>query len=85
MKLKALLLCAFLAVPVAAMCATLLPDACGNEKVSFRIQLRKNAPAPAASEAGKAQVFFIEKSAKPRVVIGCIGCSDVTRFGVDGA
>jgi len=86
MKLKAIpLLCAFLAVPVAAICATVLPDACGNEKVSFKIQLRKNAPAPAAPEAGKAQVFFIEKSAMPRVVIGCIGCSDVTRFGVDGA
>jgi len=86
MKLKAiLLLCSSLAVPVAAICATVLPDACGNEKVSFKIQLRKNAPAPAAPEAGKAHVVFIEKSQKPPAIIGCIDCNDVTRFGVDGA
>ena len=86
MKLKAiLLLCSSLAVPVAAICATVLPDACGNEKVSFKIQLRKNAPAPAVPEAGKAHVVFIEKSQKPPAIIGCIDCNDVTRFGVDGA
>jgi len=71
-------------VPVVATCATVLPDACGNNKVSFDIQLQKNPPAPAEPEAGKAQVFFIEKSQKPPV-IGCIGCSTDTRFGVDGA
>jgi hypothetical protein len=88
-KLQAtLLLSSFLVVPVVATCATVLPDACGNEKVSFEIQLQKNPPAPAAPEAGKAQVFFIEKSEKPPA-IGClsagVSCNDVARFGVDGA
>jgi hypothetical protein len=87
-KLQAtLLLSSFLVVPVVATCATVLPDACGNEKVSFEIQLQKNPPAP-APEAGKAQVFFIEKSEKPPA-IGClsagVSCNDVARFGVDGA
>jgi len=67
------------------MCATVLPDACGNEKVSFKIQLRKSPPTPDAPEAGKAQVFFIEKSEKPLAIIGCMDCNNITRFGVDGA
>lgn len=88
MKLQAtLLLSCFLVVPVLATCASILPDACGNEKVSFEIQLQKNPPAPAAPEAGKAQIVFIEKSEKPPA-IGClsagVSCNDVTRFGVDG-
>src|SRR5260221_12833237 len=85
MKLQAiLLLSSFSVVPVVATHAAVLPDACGNEKVSFEIQLQKNPPSPADPEAGKAQVFFIEKSEKPPA-IGCIGCNTVTRFGVDGA
>jgi hypothetical protein len=82
-----LLLSSFLIVPVVATCATVLPDACGSEKVSFEIQLQKNPPAPAAPDAAKAQVFFIEKSEKPPA-IGCfsagVSCNDVARFGVDG-
>ncbi len=88
-KLQAtLLFCSFLVVPVVATCATTLPDACGNEKVSFEIQLQKNPPASAAPEAGKAQVFFIEKSEKP-LAVECVSagvsCNDEARFGVDGA
>lgn len=69
------------------MCAlTVLPDACENEDVSFDIRLQKNTPAPAAPEAGKGQVIFIEKSEKPPA-LGCfsagVSCNDVTRFGVD--
>jgi hypothetical protein len=79
-----LLLSSLLIVPVVARCATVLPDACGNDKVSFEIQLQKNPPAPAVPEAGKAQVFFVEKSEKPPA-IGCLTCGNVTRFGVDGA
>ena len=80
MKLKAILLLSssFSLVPLVATYAAVLPDACGNEKVSFEIQLQKNSPAPAAPEAGKAQVFFIEKSEKPPA-IGCIGCSMMAR------
>ena len=85
MKLQAILLLAsFSVVPVVAAYAAVLPDACGNEKVSFEIQLQKDPAAPAAPEAGKVQVFFIEKSEKPPA-IGCMGCNTVTRFGVDGA
>ncbi|MGA7891610.1 MAG: hypothetical protein WCA49_00160 [Candidatus Sulfotelmatobacter sp.] len=85
MKLRAiLLLYSFSVVAAVATYATVLPDACGNEKVSFEIRLQKNPPAPAAPEAGKAQVFFIEKSEKPPK-IGCLDCGNVTRFGVDGA
>jgi hypothetical protein len=88
-KLQAtFLLSSFLIVPLVATCATVLPDACGNEKVSFEIQLQTNPPAPGAPEAGKARVFLIEKSEKPPA-IGClsagVSCNDVTRFGVDGA
>ena len=89
LKLEAtFLLSSFLIVPVVASCASVLPDACGNEKVSFEIELQKNPPAPAAPEPGKSQIFFIEKSQKPPA-IGCfsagVSCNDVTRFGVDGA
>lgn len=89
MKLQGvLLLHSSLLVLVGAMSATVLPDACGNEKVSFDIQLQKNTPAPATPEAGKGQVIFIEKSEKPPTM-GCltagVSCNDVTRFGVDGA
>jgi hypothetical protein len=84
-KLQAiLLLSSFSFVSAIAAYATVLPDACGNDKVSFEIQLQKNPPAPVAPEAGKAQVFFIEKSEKPPA-IGCLTCGNVTRFGVDGA
>lgn len=64
--------------------SAVLPDACGKENVSFEIRLQKNPPAPAAPENGKAQVFFIEKSAKPPAIIGCLDCRTEARFGVDG-
>jgi len=82
------LLSSFSFAAVGAISATVLPDACGNEKVSFDIQLQKNNPAPATPEAGKGQVISIEKSEKPPA-IGCltagVSCNGVTRFGVDGA
>src|ERR1700675_187291 len=57
-KLQAiLLLSSFSIVAVAAAYGAVLPDACGNDKVSFEIQLQKNPPAPAAPAAGKVQVF----------------------------
>lgn len=89
MKLQVVvLLSSFSFAAVGAISATVLPDACGNEKVSFDIQLQKNNPAPATPEAGKGQVISIEKSEKPPA-IGCltagVSCNGVTRFGVDGA
>lgn len=89
MKLQVVLLLSSLSfAPGVAMSAVVLPDACGNEEVSFDIRLQKNTPAPATPEAGKGQVVFIEKSDKPPT-IGClsagVSCNDVTRFGIDGA
>ena len=88
MKLQGvLLLSSFSFALIGPMSATVLPDACGDEKVSFDIQLQKNTPSPVIPEAGKAQVIFIEKSEKPPT-LGClsagVSCNDVTRFGVDG-
>jgi hypothetical protein len=70
MKLQAVFLLSSFA-PVGAMSATVLPDACGNEKVGFDIQLQKNTPAPPTPEAGKAHVIFIERSEKPPAM-GCL-------------
>jgi hypothetical protein len=82
-----LLLSSFSFALVSAMSAT-LPDACGNEKVSFDVHLQKKAPAPGAPEAGQGQVIFVEKSQHPpkfACLQGGVSCDDVTRFGVDGA
>jgi hypothetical protein len=83
-----LLLALFSFLPASNVSATVLPDACGNEKVKFDIQLKKNAPTPDGPEAGKGQVVFIETSERPPK-IGCldagVSCNDVGRFGVDRA
>ena len=83
-----LLLSLFSFVPVNTVSATVLPDACGSEKVKFDIQLKKNAPTLDGPEAGKGQVVFTETSERPPK-IGCfnagVSCNDVARFGVDGA
>jgi hypothetical protein len=88
MKLQLVLLLSLIPfVLVGAMSAT-VPDACGNEKVSFDIHFQKNAPAPGAPEAGKGQVIFVEKSKKPPTITcldSGVSCNDVARFGVDGA
>ena len=59
---------------------TILPDACGDEKVQFDIQTKKDQPAPAAPEEGKAQIIFIETFRQ----IGHLGTPEA-RFGMDGA
>lgn len=59
---------------------TILPDACGDEKVQFDIQTKKDQPAPAAPEEGKAQIVFIETFRQ----IGHLGTPEA-RFGMDGA
>ena len=83
-----LLLSLFSFIAVSTVSATVLPDACGNEKVEFDIQLKKKAPTLDGPEAGKGQVVFTETSEKPPK-IGClsagVSCNDVVRFGVDGA
>jgi hypothetical protein len=42
--------------------ATVLPDACGEEKGGFRVTEQKDAAAPGEPEAGKAQVIFANVS-----------------------
>jgi hypothetical protein len=88
-KHRAVLLLSLLSfVSVSTVFATVLPDACGNEKVKFDIELKKNAPRPDSPEADKGQIVFIETSERPPK-IGCfdagLSCNDVARFGVDGA
>lgn len=60
---------------------TILPDACGDEKVKFDIKTEKNQPAPAGPAAGKAEIIFIQTN-EGRDTFFTIA---PTRFGVDGA
>jgi hypothetical protein len=87
-RLSAFFLCASLALAVQAR-ATVLPDACGDDKVRFEVRAQENPPQPAAPAAEKAQIVFIEtmdrgdgKVVSPKL---CVGCNITTRVGVDGA
>jgi hypothetical protein len=64
--------------------ATVLPDACGRDEIRFKVTTEKGRPAPAAPEAGKAQIVFVETIDKDWTGT-CIGCNVLTRVGVDGA
>jgi len=76
------LLCASLVSAVCARAKTILPDACGDDKVIFDITTQKNQPAPPPPAAGMAQIVFIETLEK---TWGCITCgTPSTRYGVDG-
>ena len=61
--------------------ATVLPDACGDDKVKFDVKTEKGQSAPATPEAGKAQIVFIENE---NHMIGPFMYATV-RFGLDGA
>jgi hypothetical protein len=61
--------------------ATVLPDACGDDKVKFDVTALKGQPAPAPPGAGKAQIVFIENE---NSMIGPFMYATV-RFGLDGA
>lgn len=67
---------------VARAGATVLPDACGDDKVKFNVSREKGQPAPASPGDGKAQIVFVEEIDKNAP---CLGCSITTRIGVDGA
>jgi hypothetical protein len=80
--LSAFLLCVPLVFALQAR-ATVLPDACGDDKVKFDVSTQKAQPAPAPPAAGKAQIVFVETMDKPW---GCLECgSPTTRFGMDSA
>ena len=80
--LSAILLFAGLAAAVPAL-AAVLPDSCGSDGTTFSVKTKKDQPAPAAPEAGKAQIVFIENFAQNNGA--CIDCKVTTRVGVDGA
>jgi hypothetical protein len=82
-RLFALLLCASLLAVTQARAKTILPDACGDDKVTFEVKTEKGQPPPAPPAEGKAQIVFIETQDK---TWGCLGCgTPPTRFGMDGA
>lgn len=72
-RIFVLLLCASLLPAVQAKAKTILPDSCGDASISFDVTAKKNQPAPAPPEAGKAQIIFIESG------------RGVARYGMDGA
>jgi hypothetical protein len=61
--------------------ATVLPDACGDDKTNFQVTTQKDQPAPGAPEADKAQIVFIETVNKNTFFTLPI----TTRYGLDGA
>ncbi len=55
-----------------AFAKTILPDACGDDRIEFNVKALKNQPPPAGPEAGKALIVFV-------------GSAPVNiRFGLDG-
>lgn len=64
--------------------ATVLPDACGDDKVKFDVTATKGQPAPSAPGAGLAQIVFIGTVVKENLAF-CVGCDVLTRLGLDGA
>lgn len=79
-RLVVLLLCASLASAVQAR-ATILPDACGDDKVKFDVKTENSKTAPASPADGRAQIVFIENE---NHMIGPFMYATV-RFGLDGA
>jgi hypothetical protein len=77
-----LFLIASLLAAVQASAKTILPDACGNEKIQFDVQTLKNQPPPGPPAAGKAQIIVIETLDKSWM---CLGCGTPSmRVGMDG-
>ncbi len=62
--------------------AVTLPDACGSEKVQFRVTAQKGVPALAGLEEGRARIVLVETVDKRQQ--WCVGCSATTRIGMDG-
>ena len=74
------LLCASLLAAVQAR-ATILPDACGDDKVKFDVSTKSSKQPPAAAPDGKAQIVLNENE---NHMIGPFMYATV-RFGMDGA
>jgi len=61
---------------------TILPDACGADKIKFDVETKKDQPAPPQPAEGKAQVVFLSTVTNIGYIFG--GPSYTTRFGLDG-
>jgi hypothetical protein len=79
-KLILLFFCVFLSAARPAR-ATILPDACGDDKVKFDVTAERSKTKPAPPAAGKAQIVFIENE---NHMIGPFMYATI-RFGLDGA
>jgi len=79
-RLVVLILCAFLVTAIQAR-ATILPDACGDDSIKFDVKTETSKTPPAAPEAGKAQIVFIENE---NHAVGPFMYATV-RYGLDGA
>jgi hypothetical protein len=64
-----------------ARAATVLPDACGSDKVKFEITTQKGQPVPVPPDPAKAQIIFVQTNEGRSKW----GSTAVTRFGIDGA
>jgi len=72
---------AVLLVAVIQASASKLPDSCGNDKINFEVKTEKGQTAPAAPEAGKAQLILLESENHMVTPF-----HDATvRWGMDGA
>ena len=80
-ELCAIFLCLSLVLVVEAR-ASVLPPACGDDKIKFDVTTQKDPPAPAPPQAGKAQIVFVEDQNGEH---SPFHPWDVVRFGMDGA
>jgi hypothetical protein len=76
---SAAVLCAFL-VPIARAAKTVLPDACGDDKVKFDVSVAEKESAPAGPAEGKAQIIFAEDQEARLHAFH----KETVRFGMDG-
>ena len=85
MKIKFALALAAILTAMPALASTVLPDACGSDKVKYNVNDTKPTDAtPAiAPVEDKARIVFIETVINTGFLFG--GPSFTTRFGVDGA
>ena len=79
-KFVLMLLCASLCAAAPAYAKNVLPDACGDDAVTFDVSLKKDAPPPAGPADGKAQIVLIGTYPYE----GRMGMPPTVRFGVDG-
>lgn len=78
---KVVLVCLWACISIHASAERILPDACGEDSIKFKVTVEKNQSEIPAPIPGKARLVLIESLDKH----GVIGAAATTRFGVDGA